>query len=79
MHFFKVFSEGLFFDPQAIFERPRSRKGSQKGAKMEAEATLKAISGMCKKHGRGCIFKTFGHVGEIPGDDFFQSGSPDPF
>ena len=46
---------------------------------MEAEGTLKALSGMCKKHGRGCIFNTFGHVGETPGGDFFQSGSPDLF
>ena len=43
---------------------------------MEPEASLKAVSGKCKKHGSGCVFNTLGHVGESPGDDFFQSGSP---
>ena len=46
---------------------------------MEAEASLEAPSGKCKKHGRGCVFNTLGHVGESPGGDFFQSGSPDLF
>ena len=46
---------------------------------MEAEASLEAPSGKCKKHGRGWVFKTLGHVGESPEGDFFQSGSPDPF
>ena len=46
---------------------------------MEAEASLEAPSGKCKKHGRGCVFNTLRHVGESPGGDFFQSGSPDLF
>ena len=79
MQIFKVFLVGLFFDPWSIFEGPGSRKGSRKRAKMEAEASLEAPSGKCKKHGRGCVFSTSGHVGETPGGDFFQSGSPDPF
>ena len=79
MPFFLGFFGRPFFDPQSTFERPRCRKGHQKGTKMEAEGTLKAFSGMCKKHGRGCIFNTFGHVGESPGGDFFQNGFPDPF
>ena len=46
---------------------------------MEAEASLEAPSGKCKKHGRGSVFNTLGHVGASPGGDFFQSGSPDSF
>ena len=46
---------------------------------MEAEASLEAPSGKCKKHGRGCVFNTLGHVGESLGGDFFQRGSPDLF
>ena len=46
---------------------------------MEAQATLEALSGKCKKHGRGCVFNTLGDVGESPGGNFSQSGSPDPF
>ena len=46
---------------------------------MEAEASLEAPSGKCEKHGRGFVFNTLGYVGESPGSDFFQSGSPDPF
>ena len=46
---------------------------------MEPEASLGVPSGKCKKHGRGCVLNTLGHVGESPGGDFFQSGSPDPF
>ncbi len=46
---------------------------------MEAEASLEAPSGKCKKHGRGCVVCTLGDLGESPGGDFFQSGSPDPF
>ena len=46
---------------------------------MEAEASLEAFSGKCKKHGSGYDFNTFGDVGESPGGDFFQSGSPDLF
>ena len=79
MQIFKVFLVGLFFDPWSIFEGPGSRKGSRKRAKMEAEASLEAPSGKCKKHGRGCVFNTLGHAGESPGGDFFQSGSPDLF
>ena len=79
MQIFKFFLVGLFFDPWSIFEGPGSRKGGRKRAKMEAEASLEAPSGKCKKHGRGCVFSTLGHVGETPGGDFFQSGSPDPF
>ena len=79
MQIFKVFAEGLFFDSGSIFQRPGSRKACRKEAEMEAEATLEAPSGKCKKHGRGCVFSTLGHVGETPGGDFFQSGSPDAF
>ena len=46
---------------------------------MEAEASLEALSGKCKEHGRGCVFNTLGHVGESPGGDFFQRESPDLF
>ena len=79
MQIFKVFAEGLFFDSGSIFQRPGSRKACRKEAEMEAEATLEAPSGKCKKHGRGCVFNTLGHIGETPGGDFFLSGSPDPF
>ena len=79
MQIFKVFLVGLFSDPWSIFEGPGSRKGSRKITKMEAEASLEAPSGKCKKHGRGYVFSTPGHVGESPGGDFFQSGSPAPF
>ena len=79
MHIFKVFWDGLFFEPETTFERPRSPKESRKGAKMEAQATLEALSGKCKKHGRRDDFNTLGDLGERPGSDFFQSGSPDPF
>ena len=46
---------------------------------MEAKASLGAPSGKCKKHGRGYVFGTSGGLGEGPGGDFFQTGSPDPF
>ena len=46
---------------------------------MEARATLETLSGKCKKHGRGYVFSTLGNLGESPGGDFFQIGSPDPF
>ena len=68
-----------FFEPETTFVRPRSPKESRKDAKMEAQATLEALSGKCEKHGRGDVFKTLGDLGESPGGDFFQSGSPAPF
>ena len=46
---------------------------------MEAKASVEAFSGKCKKHGRGYVFSTLGNLGESPGGDFFQIGSPDPF
>ena len=46
---------------------------------MEAKASLEALSGKCEKHGRAYDFNTFGDLGESPGGDFFQSGSPDAF
>ena len=60
MQIFKVFLEGLFFDLQATFGRPRSRKERRKGAKMEAKAGLEALAGKCKMHGRRDVFSTFG-------------------
>ena len=55
MQIFKVFSEGLFFDPQATFERPRSPKESRKGDKIEAKANLEALSGSVKSMA-GAVF-----------------------
>ena len=74
MQIFKVFLEGLFFDPRATFGRPRSRKGSRKGAKMEAKAGLEALAGKCKMHGRRGVFTHSGLSGRVREATFSKVG-----
>ena len=77
--FFDPFFEGVFFAPWARFGCPRWPKCSQNVAKIEPKGSLGTPSGKCKNHGRGHVFSTYGSLGEGPGGDFFQTGSPDPF